>query len=435
MLRLQKVGSTERLRPLIEGLRGKSVIPPEALATAQAIVQDVQQRGDEAVVEYTRRFDGIDLDPASWAIHAEEMEAAAKRLPQRQINAMAAAKQNIEAFHEKQGYGPFRYKDVTGSEVGMKVMPLEQVGIYAPGGRAAYPSSLLMCALPAKVAGVDRLTAVSPLAPDTPQRDATLAAAYLAGVETLYPIGGAQAVAALAFGTETIPKVDKIVGPGNIYVAAAKLLVYGVVGIDMVAGPSEVLIIADETGNPEHIALDLLSQAEHDTAASVFLVTPSEQLIADVNAALERELAGLDRKEIAGKSLADNGVAFLVPDLDRAVEVANTLAPEHLEIITAEPQVLFRKVRFAGTCFLGPRTPEAVGDYLVGPNHVLPTHGSARFFNGLGTYDFQRRINFIELTEEGFNSVAEHTATFADLEGLGAHAESVRRRMLVPKDA
>lgn len=428
MLSIKTVTSKENLTALIDGMRGRDLVPLDILDSIRQIMRDVRNGGDEELLRYTAKFDGMHLSARELVVSREEMEAAANRLPQEQLNAMIAARDNIDRFHQKQGYTPFNLRDVSGSQVGMKVLPLESCGIYVPGGRAAYPSTLLMCAVPARVAGVDRIAVVSPIRRGSLGWDATLTAAYLAGVTSVYPVGGAQAIAALVYGTETIPRVDKIVGPGNLYVTAAKLVAYGQVGIDMAAGPSEVLVIADETADPDHIAIDLISQAEHDVAASVYLVSTSLSLIERVNDHIEAWLPKLEREEIAKASITENGYAFLVPSLDVATQLTNAIAPEHLQIITENPQGLFRDIRFAGTCFLGPHTPEAVGDYLVGPNHVLPTHGSARFFNSLGTYDFQRRINYIELTQEGFEAVASHTAAFADLEGLGAHAESVRTR-------
>lgn len=429
LLRLVTVTSQDDPRKLVESLRGEMIIPPEVLEGAATILRGVKERGDAALTEYTERFDGVKLTPADLHITRHQMQLAANSLPQEQISALVAARDNIEGFHNRQGYAPFQYRDVTGSQVGQKVLSLQRVGVYAPGGTAAYPSSVLMCALPAKVAGVEEIYVTSPLHSRSARRDATLTAAYLAGVSAVFPIGGAQAVAALTYGTETVPKVDKIVGPGNLWVTAAKMLVYGKVGLDMIAGPSEVLILADESARADYIAADLLSQAEHDAASAVYLVTTSLELIDRVQEELEAQLARLPRQEIARKSLEANGVAFLVGSKDRAIEMANAVAPEHLEILTANPQEYFRHIKFAGACFLGPYSPEAVGDYLVGPNHVLPTSGSARYFSGLSTYDFQRRINYIQLTREGFAYIAGHTVALAELEGLQGHAESVKLRM------
>ncbi|NPA41086.1 MAG: histidinol dehydrogenase [Aquificae bacterium] len=398
------------------------ILTEEYEESVKEIIRNVRERGDEALIEYTKRFDGLDLTPETLELPYEVLEKAYEEVEDKVKEALEIAEERIRLFHEKQLESSF-FKEERGIILGQKVQPLEKVGVYVPGGKAAYPSTVLMNVVPAVVAGVEEIVMVSP----KPNKY-TLAAAYIAGVSRVFQIGGAQAVAALAYGTDTVPKVDKIVGPGNIYVALAKKLLFGVVDIDMIAGPSEILIIADEEANPAWIAADLLSQAEHDELAASILLTPSETLVLRVKDALDKMLQALSRKEIAQKSLERFGTIFITEDLNHACEVANFIAPEHLEIMTQDPWSLLPSIKHAGAIFLGDYTTEPLGDYVLGPNHTLPTGGTARFFSPLGVYDFLKRSSVLYVSREGFNHVAEFAHTIAVAEGLDAHANAVKVR-------
>jgi histidinol dehydrogenase len=385
-------------------------------------------RGDRALVELTRRFDRLDLDAGGLKVSAAEIDAASKACDPGALNALKLARERIEAYHLRQRPADERFVDALGVELGHRWTAIEAVGLYVPGGTAAYPSSVLMNAVPAKVAGVPRLVMTVP-APDGRLNPLVLAAAGLAGVDEIYRIGGAQAVAALAYGTATIAPVAKIVGPGNAYVAAAKRLVFGKVGIDMIAGPSEVLIVADGDANPEWIAADLLAQAEHDTAAQAILITDDAALADRVAAAVEAQLAALPRGEIAGASWRDFGAIILVRDRDEAVPLIDAVAPEHLQIETRDPEPLAARVRNAGAIFLGHHTPEAIGDYVAGSNHVLPTARSARFSSGLGVLDFMKRTSILKLGPDGLAALGPAAIALGRAEGLDAHARSVALRL------
>ena len=411
--------SNERLKYLAS--RGE-ILEEEYEKTVKEIIRRVKEEGDKALIEFTEKFDGVKLTPETLEVPYEELEKAYKSIDNKVREALEFAEERIRVFHEKQLENSF-FKEEEGIILGQKVLPLERVGVYVPGGKAAYPSTVLMNVVPAVVAGVQEIIMVSPK-----PNPYTLAAAYIAGVSRVFQVGGAQAIAALAYGTETIPKVDKIVGPGNIYVALAKKLVFGAVDIDMIAGPSEVLVIADESANPRWVAADLLSQAEHDELAAAILVTPSERLAEEVVKAIRELLNSLERKEIAQRSLERFGTVFLVKDLFHACEVANHIAPEHLEVITKEPMALLPELKHAGAIFLGAYSTEPLGDYLLGPNHTLPTGKTARFFSPLGVYDFIKRSSVIFVAKEGFKRVADYAEVLAMAEGLTAHALAVRVR-------
>ncbi|HRZ00099.1 MAG TPA: histidinol dehydrogenase [Burkholderiaceae bacterium] len=398
-------------------------------ARACAIVDDVRARGDAALLEYTNRFDRMAAPSvAALEIPADEMRAALESLPAARRAALEAAARRIGAFHEHQRAQSWTLTEDDGTELGQRVTPLDSVGLYVPGGKAAYPSSVLMNALPAHVAGVERIEMVVPT-PDGVRNPLVLAAACLAGVSRAWAIGGAQAVAALAYGTQTIAAVDKIVGPGNAYVAAAKRRVFGAVGIDMIAGPSEILVICDGKTDPDWIAMDLFSQAEHDELAQAILLTPDAGFIARVQASITRLLPGMPRREIIEASLAGRGALILARDLEEACAVADRIAPEHLEISTDEPQRWAAKIRHAGAIFLGRHTSESLGDYCAGPNHVLPTSRTARFSSPLGVYDFQKRTSLIRVSAEGARSLGRIAAELADGESLPAHAAAARYRI------
>ncbi len=402
-------------------------IPPQVLEDVQKIIGRVSEEGDAALFEFTRKFDGFPLDRTNLEISRGEIEESAQGADPQAIAWLEHAAKRIRIFHEKQQESTWTYTDDDGVELGQIVRPLKRVGIYVPGGKAAYPSSVLMNAVTAKVAGVSEVIMVTP----TPKGEINphvLAAARIAGVDRIFRVGGAQAVAALAYGTESIPQVDKIVGPGNIYVALAKKLVFGIVDIDMIAGPSEILVLADETANPDFIAADLLSQAEHDELAWPILVSTSRSLIDAVEQAIERQLADLPRREIARKSLDRFGSLIYVSDLAEGARVANTIGPEHLEVMTAAPKEILGSLENAGAIFCGPFTPEPVGDYMAGPNHVLPTGGTSRFFSPLHVGDFYKRSSLLSFTETGFRKIADDTIGLAELEGLPGHARSVRLR-------
>jgi histidinol dehydrogenase len=398
-------------------------------AAAAAIVDDVRARGDAALLEYTNRFDRTNAPSvAALEIPAAELHAALESLPVEDRAALEAAARRIQSFHEKQRGESWSVVEDDGTELGQRVTPLDSVGVYVPGGLAAYPSSVLMNVIPAKVAGVQRIVMVSPT-PAGSRNPLVLAAAALAGVTRAFAIGGAQAVAALAYGTETVPAVDKIVGPGNAYVAAAKRHVFGVVGIDMIAGPSEILVICDGRTDPDWIAMDLFSQAEHDEQAQAILLTPDAAFIDSVQQSIAKLLPAMPRREIIEKSLANRGALILTATLDEACAVADRIAPEHLEISTDEPQRWAAKIRHAGSIFLGRHASESLGDYCAGPNHVLPTARTARFSSPLGVYDFQKRTSIIHVSPAGARTLGAVAARLADGEGLAAHAASARYRI------
>ena len=397
----------------------------------RAIVDDVAARGDAALIEATRKFDRLELDASGLRITSAEIAAAVGACDAKTLDALKFARDRIELFHQRQLPKDDRFTDALGVELGWRWSAIEAVGLYVPGGTAAYPSSVLMNAVPAKVAGVERVVMVVP-SPDGKLNPLVLAAAHLGGVTEIYRVGGAQAVAALAYGTATIAPVAKIVGPGNAYVAAAKRQVFGKVGIDMIAGPSEVLVVADHTGNAPWIAADLLAQAEHDANAQSILITDSETLADDVERAVESQLKTLPRAAIARASWNEFGAIILVRDLDEAVTLANSIAAEHLEIITEDPDSLAARVRNAGAIFLGPHTPEAIGDYVGGSNHVLPTARSARFSSGLGVLDFMKRTSILKCGPDQLRALGPAAMTLGEAEGLDAHARSVGLRLNWP---
>jgi histidinol dehydrogenase len=392
------------------------------------IVADVAARGDTALFELTARFDRIDLAKAGLRVSAAEISGAEKSCEAEALAALKLARDRIEAYHLRQLPKEERFTDALGVEMGAKWTAVEAVGLYVPGGTAAYPSSVLMNAVPAKVAGVPRLAMVVP-APEGKINPLVLAAAKLAGVDEIYRVGGAQAVAALAYGTETIAPVVMIVGPGNAYVAAAKRLVFGKVGIDMIAGPSEVLILADKTGNADWIAADLLAQAEHDASAQPILITDDVALVAQVEKAIASQLKTLPRAEVAGAAWSNFGAILVVPSLAGAIDLVDQLAPEHLEIISADAEQLVRRIRNAGAIFIGAHTPEAIGDYIAGSNHVLPTARSARFSSGLGVLDFMKRTSLLKCGPEQLRALGPAAIALGRAEGLEAHARSVAMRL------
>jgi len=409
-------------------LAAKREVSQDVDETVRAIIAEVVRRGDDAVIDYTRRFDGLALSPSTLRVSAAEVDEAVARCTPETLDALAFAKGRIEAFHRAQCPADALSTDGAGVTLGWRWTALESVGLYVPGGTASYPSSVLMNAVPAKVAGVPRVVMVAPT-PRGETNPLVLAAARLAGVDEIYRIGGAQAVAALAYGTATIAPVVKIVGPGNAYVAAAKRRVFGQVGIDMIAGPSEVLILADEQANPDWIAADLLAQAEHDPAAQAILITDAPALADAVEGAVERQLALLPRRDIAAASWRDFGAVILVARLADAVPLVDRLAPEHLEIEARDADALSAAVRNAGSIFLGSHTPEAIGDYVGGPNHVLPTARSARFSSGLGVLDFLKRTSILKCDAQALRTLGPAAMALARAEGLEAHARSVEIRL------
>ena len=409
-------------------LATKREVSEDVEQTVRDIISDVRRNGDRALIELSRKFDRIDLDKIGMRVSAAELDAAAGACDKRALDALALARDRIAAYHQRQKPSDDRFTDSLGVELGHRWSAIEAVGLYVPGGTAAYPSSVLMNAVPAKVAGVPRVVMVVP-APDGKLNPLVLAAAKLAGVDEIYRVGGAQAVAALAYGTATIKPVSKIVGPGNAYVAAAKRIVFGTVGIDMIAGPSEVLILADKSGNADWIAADLLAQAEHDAAAQSILITDDAVLGDAVEKAVTAQLATLPRAGVATASWRDFGAVVLVRNLDDAVPLVDAIAPEHLEIETADPERLSAKIRNAGAIFLGAHTPEAIGDYVAGSNHVLPTARSARFSSGLGVLDFMKRTSILKCGPEQLAALGPSAIALGEAEGLDAHARSVAIRL------
>ncbi|KIZ46216.1 MULTISPECIES: histidinol dehydrogenase [Rhodopseudomonas] len=409
-------------------LATKREVSADIEAATRAIVDDVAARGDAALLEATAKFDRLTLDASGLRVTADEIDAAVAACDRDTIAALTLARDRIESFHRRQLPKDESFTDALGVELGWRWSAIEAVGLYVPGGTAAYPSSVLMNAMPAKVAGVERVVMVVP-SPDGKLNPLVLAAAQLGGVSEIYRVGGAQAVAALAYGTATIAPVAKIVGPGNAYVAAAKRLVFGKVGIDMIAGPSEVLVIADQTANPDWIAADLLAQAEHDENAQSILITDNAILADEVERALSAQLTTLARAKIARESWERFGAVILVKQLDEAVALANAIAAEHLEIITADPEAMAAQIRNAGAIFLGAHTPEAIGDYVGGSNHVLPTARSARFSSGLGVLDFMKRTSILKCGPDQLRALGPAAMTLGKAEGLDAHARSVGLRL------
>ena len=393
-------------------------------ATVAAILADVKQRDDAALLEYTRRFDRLQVnDAAELELPQSELRAAFAGLPATQRTALEQAAQRVTAYHKKQVQNSWSYTEADGTLLGQQITALDRVGLYVPGGKAAYPSSVLMNALPAKVAGVGELIMVVPT-PDGVKNQLVLAAAYLSGVDRVFTVGGAQAVAALAYGTATVPRVDKIVGPGNAYVAAAKRRVFGVVGIDMIAGPSEILVICDGKTSPDWIAMDLFSQAEHDELAQAILLSPDAAFIERVAQSADRLLEQMPRRDIIRAALENRGALITVDDMDEACAISNRIAPEHLELSVETPQQWLPRIRHAGAIFMGRYTSESLGDYCAGPNHVLPTSGTARFSSPLGVYDFQKRSSLIQVSAQGAQTLGAIAAELAFGEGLQAHAQS-----------
>ena len=426
-----------RLETLVSGIAGviralerpPGSVDPEISRRVAEIVAAVRANGDAALLDFTQRFDRVALTAPELVVRPEEYTAAERAVGEATLRSLRYAAERIERFHRECAPRSWRMKDDNGSHLGQEVRPLDRVAVYVPGGRAAYPSTVLMTVVPARVAGVREIVLVSPPSADRSLNVAVLAAARIAGVTEAYRVGGAQAIAALAYGTETIRRVDKIVGPGNIYVALAKAQVFGDVGIDMVAGPSEVLVVADDTAEAAFVAADLLAQAEHDPMARAILLTPSSALRDAVAAELGRQLAGLPRRAIAGAALASHGALVLTASLEEAVDLANGLAPEHLELQVADPEGLLARVRHAGAAFLGRHTPEVVGDYVAGPNHVLPTGGTARFSSALSTEDFVTRLSVIEYSPEGLAEAGPHVGLLSRVEGLDGHGAAAAIRI------
>ncbi len=394
-------------------------------STVNAIIDDVRQKGDEAVFELTRKFDKWSIDENSILVSKEEIDSACEGFDKKLYAVMEKSAANIREYHKKQLQNSWIDTKPDGTILGQKVTPIENVGVYVPGGKAAYPSSTLMCTIPAVVAGVKNIIMTTPADANGNVNPATLVAARIAGIDTIYKVGGAQAIAAMAFGTKSVPKVDKIVGPGNIFVALAKKAVFGYVSIDSVAGPSEILVIADDSADPSYVAADLLSQAEHDELASAILITDSSALADKVSAKVEEYVNVLERKEIIKRSLDNYGYILVAKDLDEAVDAANKIASEHVEILTRDPYALMTKLDNAGAIFLGDWSCEPLGDYYAGPNHVLPTNGTARFFSPLGVDAFIKRSSIIGYSRSALEDACDDIMRFADAEGLGAHANSI----------
>lgn len=397
-------------------------------ASVAAILADVKEKGDAAVFDYTKRFDGADINAGNIVVTKEEIDEAYSLVDEQLVDVIRKALVNIRDYHAKQKQYSWFDSTPNGTILGQKVTPLNRVGVYVPGGKAAYPSSVLMNIIPAKVAGVNQIIMTTPPGKDGKVNPGTLVAANEAGVDVIYKVGGAQAIAAMAYGTDSIRKVDKIVGPGNIYVALAKKAVYGHVSIDSIAGPSEILVIADETANPRYVAADLLSQAEHDEMASAILITTSEELADKVSEEIDGFVAELSRSEIISKSLENYGYILIAKDIDEAVETANEIASEHLEIVTKDPFTVMTKIRNAGAIFLGEYSSEPLGDYFAGPNHVLPTNGTAKFFSPLGVDDFIKKSSIISYSREALEPIHEDIIKFANAERLTAHANSIKVR-------
>lgn len=410
-------------------LAWQSVSDEDVVKTVKDILHAVRTQGDAALLNYTQKFDRLQAQTGSeLKVSAQRIQQALDNLDAKQRDALEKAAARVRSYHEHQRQDSWQYEEADGTILGQQVTALDKVGLYVPGGKAAYPSSVLMNAIPAKVAGVENIIMVVP-APNGELNDMVLAAAMIAGVDQIFTIGGAQAVAALTYGTETVPRVDKIVGPGNIYVATAKSLVFGTVGIDMIAGPSEILVVCDGQTNPDWIAMDLFSQAEHDEQAQSILLCPDADFIESVQASMNTLLADMPRADIITTSINERGALIQVQDLDDAIRVANIIAPEHLELSIADPQTWAKKVRHAGAIFMGRYTAEALGDYCAGPNHVLPTSQTARFSSPLGVYDFQKRSSLIMCSDEGAHILGQTASVLAHGEGLTAHARSAEYRI------
>lgn len=413
----------------VENLKNRAeAVQRDVLDAVEEILEDVRKNGDLAVIKYTNKFDSKNISAQNIKVSVDEIKKAYENVDEKFIEAIKTAKENIWFYHEKQKQNSWMTTKEDGIILGQQIRALDMVGIYVPGGTAAYPSSVLMNTLPAKVAGVKKIIMVTPPSEDGSINPNILVTADIAGVDEIYKVGGAQGVAALAYGTEVIPKVDKIVGPGNIYVAMAKRSVYGFVDIDMIAGPSEILVIADETGDAKYIAADLMSQAEHDVLASSILVTTSQELADKVKEELERQVQYLERKEIILSSLKNYGGIIIVDNMKEAVDMANIIAPEHLEVMVQEPFLLLGELKNAGSIFLGKYAPEPLGDYIAGPNHVLPTSGSAKFFSPLSVDDYIKKSSYIYYSKEGLAKVKDKAVTIAETEGLTAHANSIKVR-------
>jgi histidinol dehydrogenase len=398
-------------------------------SVVEEIISDIRKRGDAALLDYTRRFDHVEADSAAkLELSPQRLQQALDRIPQDQRRALEVSIERVKSFHQRQGAESWTYTDDSGTLLGQKVTPLDRVGIYVPGGKAAYPSTVVMTAVPAHVAGVGEIIMVVPT-PGGERNELVLAAAALAGVDRVFTIGGAQAVAALAYGTETVPAVDKIVGPGNAYVATAKRRVFGKVGIDMVAGPSEIVVLCDQQIDPDWVAMDLFSQAEHDELAQSILVTTSEEYAQRVLASIEKLLPQMERQEIIRAALEGQGAIIVTNDITQAIEVTNRIAPEHLELITDDPLEVSKRIHHAGAIFMGAHTNEVLGDYCAGPNHTLPTSGTARFSSPLGTYDFQKRSSLIMCTPESASELGQTASVLARAEHLTAHARSAEYRI------
>jgi len=425
-LSTQQADFQEKLSKL---LAWESVSSTDIAQTVDDIIANIRQNGDQALIDYTNKFDGMDVsDISALTVDQSALKKAFDSLAEKEKTALQSAADRVRDYHQKQKQDTWTYTEDNGTLLGQKITPLDRVGLYVPGGKAAYPSSVLMNAIPAKVAGVGELIMVVPT-PKGVTNPLVLAAAHIAGVNTVFTVGGAQAVAALAYGTQTIPKVDKIVGPGNIYVATAKRAVFGQVGIDMIAGPSEILIICDGKTDPDWIAMDLFSQAEHDEDAQSILLCPDADFIKQVESSITKLLPTMDRKDIIATALKDRGALIQTKDMDEAIAISNQIAPEHLELSVEDPQSMLDDIKHAGAIFMGRNTCEAIGDYCAGPNHVLPTSGTARFSSPLGVYDFQKKSSLIMVSDEGANILGDIAATLADGEGLQAHAQSARYRI------
>ena len=413
-------------------LRYEGILNKQVTETVDEIISSVRSGGDKSLIDYSVNFDNVNAKSlADLTINPKDIKSAYKELEDVERKALDVAAERIEQYHQKQKQSTWTYTDEDGSILGQKITPLDRVGLYVPGGKAAYPSSVLMNAIPAKVAGVRELIMVVPT-PNGQINQLVLAAAFISGVNKIFTIGGAQAIAALAYGTESVPKVDKIVGPGNIYVATAKRAVFGHVGIDMIAGPSEILIICDGNTDPDWIAMDLFSQAEHDEDAQSILLCPDQNFINEVEKSIAKLLPTMDRKNIIRTALKNRGALIHTKDLSEAIEISNKIAPEHLELSVDDPESLLDSIINAGAIFMGRHTCEALGDYCAGPNHVLPTSGTARFSSPLGVYDFQKKSSLIMASREGANTLGRVAATLADGEGLQAHAKSARYRVNKP---
>ena len=414
---------------LTQLLAQETIIDQSVNLVVNEIIHEVKNNGDEALIEYSRRFDNLSVEKCTeFEVPQIRLQAALDSISKAELTALKQAVHRIKSYHEHQCQDSWQYKDADGNLLGQKITPLDKVGIYVPGGKASYPSSVLMNAIPAKVAGVNEIVMMVPT-PDGDENELVFAAAALTEVNRVFTLGGAQAIAALTYGTETVPKVDKIVGPGNVYVMAAKRAVFGICGIDMIAGPSEILVLCDGLTPIEWIAMDLCSQAEHDEQAQAILISPDENYLLRVKNYLEILVPKLDRKDIIAKSLQNKGAFIKVEDMTEALTIINRIAPEHLELSVADPEILLPFIRHAGAIFMGPYTTEVLGDYCAGPNHVLPTSGTARFSSPLGVYDFQKRSSLMKFTPEGLTPVGQFASILARSEGLIAHAKSAEYRL------